>query len=534
MLLYLLLLRHRISRPGVCAVLIAALALALLCTFSHWLIRHQQLENERELMNARGERFVGRLEQIFAQLRSAVDELDQQPVRGCGEPMLQLLRQVGIDYRFVFEAAYLEGGKVCSNRMPVPVTSTVHSPDLQGETYSYWLNTTEEPDENRAALMMGRGEFRVSTSRGHLSDVVELPAHGSLLMVVDQGRQAIPVLGPAQAWPPPGLPPTPTNALSVTDDHLIYRMATRFPDYQLVMITPRAELPSLMETPLWLFYPFSLLLALLTGWTVFQSLTQRQSLESALQGALRRREIRVMYQPIFDLDSRRCVGAEALVRWRRHDGSLTSPELFIPLAENSGLIRHITDFVLQSILEQLGTVLRANKELYVSVNLAACDVTEPRIASVAARLLKIHRVLPTQIAFEVTERGLVDVDLAQKTLGAFRERGHKVLIDDFGTGYSSLAYLQNLPVDCLKIDKAFVDALGEDAASSGVAPHIIRMAHALGMKVIAEGIESEAQAELLHGEGVDYGQGWLFAEALDARQFRELVAMPAGPLPSMA
>ena len=102
-----------------------------------------------------------------------------------------------------------------------------------------------------------------------------------------------------------------------------------------------------------------------------------------------------------------------------------------------------------------------------------------------------------------------------------RDRGHQVLIDDFGTGYCSLAYLQTLPVDCLKIDKAFIDALGHDAASSGVAPHIIRMAHALQLKVIAEGIEFESQAALLNSEGVIYGQGWLFARPLTAAAFAE-------------
>jgi len=211
------------------------------------------------------------------------------------------------------------------------------------------------------------------------------------------------------------------------------------------------------------------------------------------------------------------------VRWRRPDGTLTSPELFIPLAEHSGQIRQITDFVLQQSLEQLSHLLRANPHLYISVNLAACDVTVPRIGEVVARLLSIYRVAPEQIAFEVTERSLIDVDVARENLQALRDVGHTVLIDDFGTGYCSLAYLQSLPVDCLKIDKAFIDALGDDVESSGVAPHIIRMAHALDLRVIAEGIEHEAQALLLESEGVDYGQGWLFAQALNARQFKELI-----------
>jgi len=238
---------------------------------------------------------------------------------------------------------------------------------------------------------------------------------------------------------------------------------------------------------------------------------------------LRRGELQVLYQPIFELNSRRCVGAEALVRWRRPDGTLTSPDLFIPLAENTGQIRQITDFVLQRVLEQLGQLLRANRQLYISVNLAACDVMVPRIGLVAARLLAIHHVSASQIAFEVTERGLIDVVVARDNLQALRSVGHQVLIDDFGTGYCSLAYLQTLPVDCLKIDKAFIDALGHDAASSGVAPHIIRMAHALELRVIAEGIEYEDQALLLNSEGVNYGQGWLFAHPLSAHQFVDLI-----------
>jgi sensor c-di-GMP phosphodiesterase-like protein len=273
---------------------------------------------------------------------------------------------------------------------------------------------------------------------------------------------------------------------------------------------------------LWLL-PVSLLLAIFIGWLVLLSARQRQSLGGELQGALRRGELQVLYQPIFDLRSRQCVGAEALLRWRRPDGTLTSPDLFIPMAENTGQIREITDFVLQRLLEQLGKLLRANPQLYISVNLAACDVMVPRVGQVMARLLALHRVAARQIAFEVTERGLIDVVVARDNLQALRDLGHQVLIDDFGTGYCSLAYLQTLPVDYLKIDKAFIDALGHDAASSGVAPHIIRMAHALELKVIAEGIEYEAQALLLSSEGVNYGQGWLFAHALSAVQFIELI-----------
>lgn len=515
-------LRSWFYRPWFLATLAAALSAILLMAGGLFFAIHQVEQRESQEMNAQGERFLSRLEQLFGQLRESLDDLEAQPLRTCDDEMIATLRQVTFNYRFVYEAAYMDASEVCSNRPREEGLSLARPPDIKDPTYSYWLNTTTEPDENRAALMLGRGNFRVATSRGHLTDMVDLSPGSSLLVILDRGTRAIPVLGSAQVWPPnEPWPPKSSDALQVTQTRLIYRMPTKSPEYQLVLITPRTgrDVPAAW----WWLVPVSLALGLLVGFMVFLLVRQRQSLDAELAGAIRRGELQVLYQPIFDLDSRNCVGAEALLRWRRPDGTITSPDLFIPMAENTGQIRQMTDFVLQRLLEQLGQLLRANPQLYISVNLAACDVMVPRIGQVMARLLLLHRVAAKQIAFEVTERGLVDVVVARENLQALRDVGHQVLIDDFGTGYCSLAYLQTLPVDCLKIDKAFIDALGHDAASSGVAPHIIHMAQALQLKVIAEGIEHEAQAAFLSSEGVKFGQGWLFAHALSAVQFIELI-----------
>ncbi|WP_223413970.1 MULTISPECIES: EAL domain-containing protein [unclassified Pseudomonas] len=515
-------LRSWFYRPWFLAMLAAALSSVLLLALSLFVAIHQIEQNESLEMNAQGERFLSRLEQLFGQLREGLDDLEAQPLRSCDKDMIATLQQVTFNYRFVYEAAYMDASKICSNRPSQEGLSLSRAPDIQDPTYSYWLNTTTEPDENRAALMLGRGNFRVATSRGHLTDMVDLSPGSSLLVILDNGTRAIPVLGSPQAWPPTvPWPPKSSEALQVTPTRLIYLMPTKSPEYQLVLITPRTAVNA--PTAWWWLVPASLALGVLVGFMVFLLVRQRQSLDAELSGAIRRGELQVLYQPIFDLDSRNCVGAEALLRWRRPDGTLTSPDLFIPMAENTGQIRQMTDFVLQRLLEQLGQLLRANPQLYISVNLAACDVMVPRIGQVMARLLTLHRVAAKQIAFEVTERGLIDVVVARENLQALRDVGHQVLIDDFGTGYCSLAYLQTLPVDCLKIDKAFIDALGHDAASSGVAPHIIHMAQSLHLKVIAEGIEHEAQAAFLSSEGVKFGQGWLFAHALSAVQFIELI-----------
>ncbi|GFM54573.1 cyclic diguanylate phosphodiesterase [Pseudomonas cichorii] len=516
--------RIHFSHPWLLALLAALLSAAVFLFGSFGLAMHQARQNESLQMNAQGERFLVRLEQLFGQLRAGLDQLEQQPLRRCSPEMVGRLREVISSNRFIYEAAYVGDARTCSSWPRPRVLRELREPDIRGPTYDYWLNTSTQPDDNLAALVMGRGDFRVSTSRGHLTDVVDLPSGGSLLVVLDNGTRAIPVLGPAQAWPPvENWSPDNATTLITTANQLIYRMPTQSPEYQLVLITPRTDLQVKITGAWWLLVPASLLMSLCIAALVLQLMQQRKSLGAELSGALRRGELKVLYQPIFNLESGLCAGAEALVRWRRPDGTLTSPDLFIPLAENTGQIRQITDFVLQQSLEKLGPLLRANPHLYVSVNLAACDVIAPRIGRVTARLLALHKVAARQIAFEVTERGLIDVVVARNHLQMLRDRGHQILIDDFGTGYCSLAYLQTLPVDCLKIDKAFIDALGHDAASSGVAPHIIRMAHALQLRVIAEGIEFESQAHLLKSEGVVYGQGWLFARPLTATRFCELV-----------
>ena len=520
-------LRRALFRPWPAALLVGLLAALLFGALGLWLANRQAQQAESERLQAQGQRFLQRIEQVFGQLGDALDELEQQPLRGCDLAMVETLRRVVFQHRFVYEAAFIGGDQRCSSSPRRSSLGPERPPDIEGRRQRYWLNTSTQPDDDLAALVVGRGYFRLSTSRGHLADMVELPAGGSLLIVARASDRALPVLGAAQDWPPAGGWPA-DEPLLLSARQLIYRMPTRSPDFDLVLFADRSALQQRLRQGLLGWLPVAVLLALLAAVLTFYQVRYRQSLGGSLPAALRRRALRVRYQPIFDLASRRCVGAEALVRWRRADGKLLGPDHFIPMAESSGQIREITDYVLEQVLSQLGDFLRAHPGLYVSINLAACDVAEPRIGELASRLLLQYRVGAGQIAFEVTESGLADIQAAKGVLAQLRENGHRVLIDDFGTGYSSLAYLQELPADVLKIDKSFVDALGHDAASSGVAPHIIRMAHELSLKVVAEGIEHEAQALFLAEQGAHCGQGWLFAKPLTARQFRHLVERQRG------
>lgn len=268
-----------------------------------------------------------------------------------------------------------------------------------------------------------------------------------------------------------------------------------------------------------LLVPFGMFIALLNIGGITWFSRRRLSPLGELQIAVRKREFIVHYQPIVEIRTGHCVGAEALVRWQRPDGSLLRPDLFIPLAESSGLIKPITDQVIALVVAELGRLLVADRSMHIAINLCAEDVSTARVLPVIEKALQNTGIGRDQIWLEVTERGFIDIEAARTTLTRARELGYSVAIDDFGTGYSRLSYLEGLPLDALKIDKSFIDTIGMDSATSSVTAHIIDMAKDLKLVLVAEGIESQEQVDYLTKRGVEYGQGWLFARPMPAEEF---------------
>lgn len=250
-------------------------------------------------------------------------------------------------------------------------------------------------------------------------------------------------------------------------------------------------------------------------------LRQHLSLSAELHDAIANDRLSVVYQPIVDLDSRRCRGAEALVRWHREGDESISPEVFVPLAEASGQATELTLAVLRAVLSDLGKLLQQDRGLTINLNLTAQDLATPRFSEVLAESLLRDGIAPSSIKLEITERALLNSDEVRASIAALRARGHPIAIDDFGTGYSSLAYLQRFDLDTLKIDKAFVDGIESQAITSTVIGHIIEMAQSLRLDLVAEGIESEHQVDWLRQQGVERGQGYLFSRPLSAGKFRK-------------
>jgi len=248
-------------------------------------------------------------------------------------------------------------------------------------------------------------------------------------------------------------------------------------------------------------------------------------MERQLLRSIRRDELRVAYQPIVDLATGRVVEAEALVRWSDEDDLEISPEGFVRIAEERGFVGELTELVVRHVLNDFSETLRSHPEFRININVTASDLADARFLPMLQRSLNDAEVAAQSIAIEVTESSTARKQEAVKTIRQLRERGHSVQIDDFGTGYSSLAYLKDLSVDAIKIDRAFTQAIGTDAVTVGILPQILSMAKALNLQVIAEGIETVEQAAYFAGSEMPIlGQGWLFGRPVPAESFLQMLA----------
>jgi EAL domain-containing protein (putative c-di-GMP-specific phosphodiesterase class I) len=239
-----------------------------------------------------------------------------------------------------------------------------------------------------------------------------------------------------------------------------------------------------------------------------------------LNTALDDHEFVLHYQPKIDVASGVIFGAEALVRWQHPTRGLLYPDAFLPIVEQVGMMHALTQEVLEAAVRQVAIWREAGLDVSVAVNLSASDLLDDSLADRIEALLGRHSVPASALELEITESVIMlDAERARTVLDALRVLGCRIAIDDYGTGYCALAYLRDLPVDELKLDRSFLATIGTHPRSAAIVRSTIELAHALGLQVVAEGIEDQATLDMITSFDCDYAQGYHFSRPVPAAAF---------------
>jgi len=252
--------------------------------------------------------------------------------------------------------------------------------------------------------------------------------------------------------------------------------------------------------------------------SIQKKIDKRVEIEAELSYAIDKDELSLYFQPQVDRQGL-CYGAEVLLRWHNEKFGFVSPATFIPIAEESGLIHSIGDWVLSQSIDMLHVWRQQYPDLQLSVNVSAWQFSDPEFVKKVKGILSAYQVLPTQLTLELTETGLLqNIEQTRQKLSDLRLLGFKIALDDFGTGYSSLSYLRDLPLDEIKIDKAFVDEV-DGHTPQPLIESMIAIAKHMGLHVIAEGVETIEQKQALSAMGCVNYQGYLFAKPMESEAF---------------
>jgi sensor c-di-GMP phosphodiesterase-like protein len=482
---------------------------------------------------------VRRADGTGRQVREAVvalAALENGPACSRGE--IDLMRKLQISASYLQGVGRMRGNRlVCSSHGDHGVGFDLGPADFRSDIgTSVRISSTLPLAPRLPFVILETESIAAIVHPGLLFDVPEYNADITLGLVGHSSGRLVAIRGEGATlftgMPFPVLERGAGASVLTADGIIAKRRSRQFDLTAIAVIAPHAIATTSSKMKTWMV-PIGLMVGLLLAWAFYFLLQRQVSIPALLRAALRRDEFFIVYQPVVRLDNRRCIGAEALLRWRRQDGSMVGPDLFIPIAEATGLIGSITRRMLDLVGADLAAMVALSPQVRVSVNLAPQDLGCSTIVASLQKMLARSGVKAGNLVVEATERGLIDVTLATSVIRDIQAAGIRVAIDDFGTGYSCLSYLDNLRVDYLKIDKSFIDSVGTAAPTNSVVGHIIEMAKSLDLGMVAEGVETEAQAEFLRQRGVQFAQGWLFAKPMRAAEFLRYLAAQASvdPLP---
>jgi len=506
---------RRLSSESI-AVAVAIVALAVPILVSVQVARHQSLEAEEDQVLNEAQDVLRRSDDTATQVRSGAQRLLDAKLPACSPAEINLMRDIALTSNMIQAIGRVSDDEfVCTSlgtKSPIPLGKPDYIGPLQGSVRAH----VELPIVKRTQFVVVEWkDFAAVVEPGLPIDVQTEGPDVSLAVFTPDNSMILSHRGTIRPDWLSALRGNPQVAFY--DGNYVVGMAhSKQFGVAGLAAAPAAYYRRRVEQFAAVFVPVGLLGGLGLAWAAQHLVRARLSMASVLRTALKRNEFFVEYQPVVDLSSREWVGAEALVRWRRPDGKTIRPDLFIPLAEEIGVVSKITECVVKAVAADAPDIFGRKPDFHIAINFSSQDLQSTRTAEMLQAFLRDTGFRAASILVEATERGFLDNSTVRGVVQGIRSAGMRLAIDDFGTGYSSLSYLEKYDFDYLKIDKSFVDTIGTDGATSQVVLHIIEMAHALGLEMIAEGVENEAQAQFLEQRGVRYAQGWLFGKPMSA------------------
>lgn len=510
-------------------VTLVALATLLPVAASVLLARQQArtVQEQRALFYARD--VLRRTEDTRKQITDAFRLLaTTSDLPRCGQARRQVLQRIDAESSYIQFVGRLERDRiVCASYGEFEVPLELGKTDfITAQGLQVWLDLQFPFAADKRFIGVGNGKFIAVIHKSLPVDTTVAERDVSLAAIFLDGQRAMSTRG---RFLPEWMPKPHDLAPGEQKTRLIGRNVVsqvRSRDYDLAAVAALNEedFGRALASFATVLVPLGFLTGLFLAYIVSYVARGQMSLPAVIRSGLRNKEFFAVFQPVVRLQDRTWVGAEALIRWKRPGGELIGPDLFIPAAEDASLIRAITAEMLRQVEPTLAALAQRGDDVFVSVNLSPQDLHVEGIEALLHDLLLRSGARPSQLHLEITERGLADTDDARSVIDRLRAKGLRVAVDDFGTGYSSLAELLRLNLDTIKIDKAFVDTIDSTAVTHRVAAHIVDMAHSLSLDMIAEGIERDAQAKILEGWRVQFGQGFLFARPMSSAAFLEGLA----------
>ena len=528
----------RRSRAVKLTILMAILAAVIPLLAAVLIAQRQGLDAELARVSSYARVVVNRSDRAVEQMQQAINDLNalhgQLQGDPCSPAMLSKMRELGVNLEFLKVAGFVRDNRMyCS-------TLGLHDEGLDiGQVDFVTGNQTRlrysppllpaiqgEPDIEVPYVSLERFGFVAMTHRTQAVDLV-VDQEGVLFATFDPTTSEIrtsnaPV---GQDWV---IDTQGTTEEAFVDDGYVVGVV-RSSQVQFtgaIAAVPVRYLNQAIYDFVILLLPIGLVVGAGLSASVVHLARQQTSLATQIKLGLKRNEFFLVYQPVVDISNGRWLGAEALLRWQRRDGEIVMPDAFIPIAEQSGVISLLTMRVIELVEQDMSSLLAALPEFFVTINLSARDLQSERTLDLLMDLKRNTGANSGQLVVEITERMLVDPEHAARSIQTVRSRGIHVAIDDFGTGYCSLSYLETMSFDALKIDRLFVEAIDKQAATSPVVLHIIEMAKTLGLKIVAEGVETKEQARYLQENGVEFAQGWLYSKPLPAARLIQQLVLP--------